>query len=190
MRDRMIIFRDQFDLDDCFRLLLGGSVFHGGDPAVAGSWELCPEFFEKYWFLTIDYNLRRYTNEWRKRQGLQELKSNVHFNPNDKYYHTVSSTPLSESPPWLQQNEKPVHNNINLSDYPRVTPIAPKTKPQQPQQQQRHPDFVPVHLTNGYRAVQPNIKHSNSTTTTSTQPMSPLQQQATESFLGSKNYSK
>ncbi|KAG1640701.1 hypothetical protein G6F44_006566 [Rhizopus delemar] len=74
MRDRMILFRDLFDLDDCFRCLLSGSVFHGGDPAVAGNWQLPVEFFEKYWFLTIDYNLRRYTNEWRKKQGLEEIQ--------------------------------------------------------------------------------------------------------------------
>lgn len=70
----MILFRDLFDLDDCFRCLLSGSVFHGGDPAVAGNWQLPAEFFEKYWFLTIDYNLRRYTNEWRKKQGLEEIQ--------------------------------------------------------------------------------------------------------------------
>ncbi|KAL0145175.1 hypothetical protein V8B55DRAFT_1459199 [Mucor lusitanicus] len=38
----------QFDLDDCFRCLLGHSVFHGGDPAIAANWQLPPEFFEKY----------------------------------------------------------------------------------------------------------------------------------------------
>ncbi|KAI8975950.1 hypothetical protein BDB01DRAFT_804775 [Pilobolus umbonatus] len=73
MRDRMILFRDQFDLDDCFRILLSHSVFHGGDPAVAANWQLPPEFFEKYWFLTIDYDLRRTTNKWRRLQGLSEL---------------------------------------------------------------------------------------------------------------------
>lgn len=73
MRDRMILFRDQFDLDDCFRCLLGHSVFHGGDPAIAANWQLPPEFFEKYWFLTIDYDLRRTTNRWRRLQGLSEL---------------------------------------------------------------------------------------------------------------------
>lgn len=73
MRDRMILFRDQFDLDDCFRCLLGHSVFHGGDPAIAANWQLPPEFFEKYWFLTIDYDLRRTTNKWRRLQGLNDL---------------------------------------------------------------------------------------------------------------------
>ncbi|KAI9480337.1 MAG: hypothetical protein EXX96DRAFT_562227 [Benjaminiella poitrasii] len=73
MRDRMILFRDQFDLDDCFRCLLSYSVFHGGDPAIAANWQLPQEFFEKYWFLTIDYDLRRTTNHWRRLQGLSDL---------------------------------------------------------------------------------------------------------------------
>ncbi|KAL0089485.1 hypothetical protein F4703DRAFT_1908624 [Phycomyces blakesleeanus] len=77
MRDRMILFRDQFDLDDCFRCLVGNSVFHGGDPALAGNWQLAPEFFEKFWFLTIDYDLRRTTNRWRRLQGLHDIAPNA-----------------------------------------------------------------------------------------------------------------
>ncbi|KAI8147902.1 hypothetical protein BJV82DRAFT_532003 [Fennellomyces sp. T-0311] len=74
MRDRMILFRDQFSLDDCFRCLLSGSVFHGGDPAIAANWELPVEFFEKFWFLTIDFSLQRTTNRWRRMQGLEEVQ--------------------------------------------------------------------------------------------------------------------
>ncbi|KAI9283910.1 hypothetical protein BC943DRAFT_280499 [Umbelopsis sp. AD052] len=72
MRDRMIIFRDQFDMDDCFNLLITRAVFHGGDPGDASAWELPADFFEKYWFLTINYDLKR-TNRWRRLQGLNEL---------------------------------------------------------------------------------------------------------------------
>lgn len=92
MRDRMIIFRDQFDMDDCFNMLITQAVFHGGDPGDASSWELPAEFFAKYWFLTIkyvthsfshqisiqtltqyfSYDLKR-TNRWRRLQGLNEL---------------------------------------------------------------------------------------------------------------------
>lgn len=75
MRDRMILFRDLFDLDDCFRCLIGNSIFHGGDPAIAANWELPPEFFDKFWFLTIDFSLQRLTNKWRRMQGLNELKA-------------------------------------------------------------------------------------------------------------------
>ncbi|KAG0192737.1 hypothetical protein DFQ28_008127 [Apophysomyces sp. BC1034] len=42
MRDRMILFRDIMDYDRCFELLLAGSVYHGGDPALSDSWELPP----------------------------------------------------------------------------------------------------------------------------------------------------
>lgn len=76
MRDRMILFRDLFDLDECFQCLIGNSVFHGGDPAVAANWQLPPEFFDKFWFLTIDFSLQRTTNRWRRMQGLSEIKEN------------------------------------------------------------------------------------------------------------------
>ncbi|KAG0172775.1 hypothetical protein DFQ28_002936 [Apophysomyces sp. BC1034] len=59
MRDRMILFRDQFDLNDCFQCLLGHAIFHGGDPTVAANWQIPAEFFEKFWFLTTDYDPRR-----------------------------------------------------------------------------------------------------------------------------------
>ncbi|KAG2181298.1 hypothetical protein INT43_008881 [Umbelopsis isabellina] len=72
MRDRMIIFRDQFDLDECFALLLRGAVCHGGDPTKAEAWELPAEFFKRYWFLTIDYDISR-TNKWRRLQGLEDI---------------------------------------------------------------------------------------------------------------------
>ncbi|KAI8971937.1 hypothetical protein BDF20DRAFT_887364 [Mycotypha africana] len=114
MRDRMILFKDQFDLDDCFRCLLSGSVFHGGDPAVAGNWQLPAEFFDNYWFLTTDYNLRRCTNEWRKKQGLQEIK--VDMSPlnattqSSPQMHVTSSpslsNPLMETKQYINQSSR------------------------------------------------------------------------------------
>ncbi|ORZ17199.1 hypothetical protein BCR42DRAFT_491104 [Absidia repens] len=85
MRDRMILFRDQFDLDDCFKCLLSASVFHGGDPAAAENWQLPKVFFEKFWFLTIDYTLRRTTNRWRRLQGLNELENDLATMGNDSH---------------------------------------------------------------------------------------------------------
>lgn len=85
MRDRMILFRDLFDLDDCLRCLIGNSTFHGGDPAAPSNWQLPPEFFDKFWFLTTDFSLQRITNKWRKAQGLDELQqqnSNDHVSNN------------------------------------------------------------------------------------------------------------
>lgn len=72
MRDRMIIFRDQMDYDRCFSLLLNGAVQHGEDPTLAQNWELPPEFFSEFWYLTIDYDLSR-TNKWRRAKGLPDI---------------------------------------------------------------------------------------------------------------------
>ncbi|KAG1146061.1 hypothetical protein G6F37_005048 [Rhizopus arrhizus] len=100
MRDRMILFRDQFDLDDCFRCLLSGSLFHGGDPAVASNWQLPAEFFEKYWFLTIDYDLRRTTNRWRRLQGLEDIDFN-----NEEKKEKEQTQPVLEKMPNLDYND-------------------------------------------------------------------------------------
>lgn len=100
MRDRMILFRDQFDLDDCFRCLLSGSLFHGGDPAVASNWQLPAEFFEKYWFLTIDYDLRRTTNRWRRLQGLEDIDFN-----NEEKKEKEQTQPALEKMPNLDYND-------------------------------------------------------------------------------------
>ncbi|ORZ02819.1 hypothetical protein BCR43DRAFT_482223 [Syncephalastrum racemosum] len=74
MRDRMIIFRDQMDYDRCFAMLLNGAVYHGGDPSFSESWELPAEFFSEFWFLSIDYDVRK-TNKWRRLKGLSEIRS-------------------------------------------------------------------------------------------------------------------
>ncbi|KAI9320753.1 hypothetical protein BX666DRAFT_1910903 [Dichotomocladium elegans] len=113
MRDRMIIFRDQMDYDRCFSMLLNGAVQHGGDPTLAESWELPPEFFNEFWYLTIDYDIRR-TNKWRRLKGLPEIKTRQEQEKEEhqqkqqqhyqKSYNTVSekvaSSPSSSSSLW------------------------------------------------------------------------------------------
>ncbi|KAI9244295.1 hypothetical protein BDA99DRAFT_566304 [Phascolomyces articulosus] len=65
MRDRMIIFQDNYDLDDCIRCLLDGMVYkHGGDPSKATSWNFPVEFYEKYWFLNHDYSAEEIKKRW------------------------------------------------------------------------------------------------------------------------------
>jgi hypothetical protein len=73
MRDRMILFRDRFDLDECFRCLLSGAGFLGGDPTLSGNWRVSDEFFDKFWFLTIDYNRRDRSRE-PAIQGLEKIQ--------------------------------------------------------------------------------------------------------------------
>ncbi|KAI8642754.1 hypothetical protein BD408DRAFT_365890 [Parasitella parasitica] len=72
MRDRMIIFRDQMDYDRCFTMLLNEAVYHGGDPTMSESWELPADFFSEFWYLTIDYDIKK-TNKWRREKGLEDV---------------------------------------------------------------------------------------------------------------------
>ncbi|KAI8077853.1 uncharacterized protein BX664DRAFT_389441 [Halteromyces radiatus] len=106
MRDRMILFRDQFDLDDCLRLLVNEAVFHGGDPSVSANWELPAIFFEKYWFLTIDYTLERTSLRWRKLKSMMidnkentTIESTEGMTSLDQPMHRAVSSPLSSSSP-------------------------------------------------------------------------------------------
>ncbi|KAI9321290.1 hypothetical protein BX666DRAFT_961112 [Dichotomocladium elegans] len=77
MRDRMILFRDLFDLDDCFQHIIGEATFLGGDPTSPSSWQLSPEFFDKYWYLTADYSTQRMINRWQTISTLQSLPEQI-----------------------------------------------------------------------------------------------------------------
>ncbi|KAI8367180.1 hypothetical protein EDC96DRAFT_418892, partial [Choanephora cucurbitarum] len=74
LRDRMIIFRNLIDFDKCFSILFRKSVFHGGDPTNHKNWELPPEFFSEFWYLFLEYDIKK-TNRWRRSKGLPELTS-------------------------------------------------------------------------------------------------------------------
>ncbi|KAI8099115.1 uncharacterized protein BX664DRAFT_256435 [Halteromyces radiatus] len=74
MRDRMIIFRDQINYDECFDLLLNGTRYHGGDPTQSENWEMDPSFIQEYWFLMLGYDVHK-TNKWRRLKGLPEIPS-------------------------------------------------------------------------------------------------------------------
>ncbi|CEP14258.1 hypothetical protein [Parasitella parasitica] len=204
MRDRMILYRDQFDLDDCFRCLLSGSVFHGGDPAIAGNWQLPEEFFKKYWFLTIDYNLRRYTNEWRKKQGLKEINGDIPTLEEPQQQQTTMDTDsLSQftQPSHTQQQQQ---QHISSSMYPQPPPLQNvyQNAGQRPMtyddlsgyfgMQLNHPaatatatstasssKLTPVQLTNGY---------GNTTGSSLEQQQKP--QSAWASLIGNRNYGK
>lgn len=136
MRDRMILFRDQFSLDDCFRCLLSGSVFHGGDPVCASNWQLPREFFEKFWFLTNDFSLRRITNRWRRMQGLKELEFNPGMDTLPSQFQQQQQQqqqhgPLGASPVDPQHNpsQLPLPHS-QTPNYP--TGASPDTLPDQP----------------------------------------------------------
>ncbi|RCI05333.1 hypothetical protein CU098_013551, partial [Rhizopus stolonifer] len=75
------------------------------------------EFFEKFWFLTIDYNLRRCTNEWRKKQGLKEIKSSIpSLNESEKNSRTSkkASYPASTPSPDHSHSQHSRHSTMNI----------------------------------------------------------------------------
>ncbi|KAI9273096.1 hypothetical protein BDA99DRAFT_500029 [Phascolomyces articulosus] len=123
MRDRMIIFRDQMDYDRCFTMLLNGAVYHGGDPTMSESWELPPEFFSEFWFLTIDYD-RRKTNKWRRVKGLPEIGPSS--------LDELQKSSLSSSSQQLQSNPNTWPNNNNNNDASTGSQFVDDMPPLQP----------------------------------------------------------
>jgi hypothetical protein len=195
MRDRMILYRDQFDLDDCFRCLLGGSVFHGGDPAIAGNWQLPAEFFEKYWFLTIDYDIRRYTNEWRKKQGLTEIKSEI---PSINEEEKSNTNPTPQQRPVYVNNPPPPSSipqqTVNLSyddlsGYLGVR-LNKHQSPQPPQPPQQPTALLtPIQLTNGFSSMGSSPGAAVNSHSDLRNPMSAhVPSQPWQHLMGSKNY--
>ncbi|KAG2196249.1 hypothetical protein INT46_005135 [Mucor plumbeus] len=52
IRDRMIIFQDYYNMDDCFQFLSQNTVFMGGDVRDTRNWVIDPEYSLKFWFLS------------------------------------------------------------------------------------------------------------------------------------------
>lgn len=52
IRDRMILFQDFYNMDDCFNFLTQTTVFMGGDVRNTRNWVLGPEYSLKFWFLS------------------------------------------------------------------------------------------------------------------------------------------
>lgn len=52
IRDRMIIFQDYFNIDDCFQFLTQKSVFIGGDVRDTRNWVVDPKYSLQFWFLS------------------------------------------------------------------------------------------------------------------------------------------
>ncbi|KAI8339705.1 hypothetical protein BC941DRAFT_468974 [Chlamydoabsidia padenii] len=150
MRDRMILFREQFDLDDCFNCILHGAVFHGDDPGVAANWQLPKAFFEKYWFLTIDYTLRRTTNRWRRLQGLNDLENDlardknssvVMDNDDDKdrirqQAYSMGSNKKESTTSWGYTNPS---DHVDTTALANIPALENQHQQQQQQQQSKSP---------------------------------------------------
>ncbi|KAI7897309.1 uncharacterized protein EV154DRAFT_390139, partial [Mucor mucedo] len=52
IRDRMIIFQDYYNVDDCFQFLTQKSVFMGGDVRDTRNWVVDPKYSLQFWFIS------------------------------------------------------------------------------------------------------------------------------------------
>ncbi|KAI7898936.1 uncharacterized protein BX663DRAFT_523298 [Cokeromyces recurvatus] len=52
IRDKMIIFQDYYDINECFQYLTRQSCFIGGDIRDSRNWVIDPEYSIKFWFLS------------------------------------------------------------------------------------------------------------------------------------------
>ncbi|RUS34697.1 hypothetical protein BC938DRAFT_479078 [Jimgerdemannia flammicorona] len=73
IRDRMIVFRESFDLEACIHMLMTKAKFHGGNPADPENWELPEEFFTEFWFCCVHSDVVR-TNKWRRARGAPDVR--------------------------------------------------------------------------------------------------------------------
>ncbi|CEI97817.1 hypothetical protein RMCBS344292_11942 [Rhizopus microsporus] len=55
LRDRMILFQDYFDVDECFQYLTQSTVFTGGDVRVPRNWRTGSDYTSKFWFCAHEF---------------------------------------------------------------------------------------------------------------------------------------
>ncbi|KAK4049464.1 hypothetical protein OIO90_005415 [Microbotryomycetes sp. JL221] len=72
LRDRLILLKDQYDLQTLLDDLLDAMQIHDNDILLPSNWELSETFLRKYWYV-IDAEVLGYTNNWRKQRGEPEL---------------------------------------------------------------------------------------------------------------------
>lgn len=52
IRDRMILFQDYYNIDECFQYLTQKSVFKGGDVRDSRNWVVDPKYSIQFWFIS------------------------------------------------------------------------------------------------------------------------------------------
>lgn len=105
IRDRMIVFQDYFDMDDCFQLLCSHSMFVGGDIRDCRNWVLDPCITEKYWFFShhlydhhfddchMPEEFADVLKEWSIQQQQQQQQQPSTTHETATSHHRSSSTP-------------------------------------------------------------------------------------------------
>jgi hypothetical protein len=63
IRDRLILFQDYYNADECFQALIQSTIFIGGDVRDAQNWKTDPGYTMKFWFVShhlFDQSLEDY----------------------------------------------------------------------------------------------------------------------------------
>ncbi|PVG00980.1 hypothetical protein CPB86DRAFT_812571 [Serendipita vermifera] len=81
LRDRMILYKDQFDLIECVHMLLSTIVFHTDDLLTVSNWEISEQWFNQFGFLATR-NMLDITNKWRRERNDPEIPLSVIEGPN------------------------------------------------------------------------------------------------------------
>ncbi|ORY84074.1 hypothetical protein BCR35DRAFT_303120 [Leucosporidium creatinivorum] len=72
LRDRLILLKDQYDLQTLLNDLVDAVDLHENDILIPSNWELSEGFLRKYWYV-IDAEVLAISNRWRKERGEPEL---------------------------------------------------------------------------------------------------------------------
>ncbi|KAG6837942.1 hypothetical protein H0H93_008336 [Arthromyces matolae] len=74
LRDRMILYRNRYDLVECLIDYRRSVTIHGDDVLAHGNWEIGEKFLRQYGYL-IDKATLTIANRWRRERGEHELRS-------------------------------------------------------------------------------------------------------------------
>ncbi|KAG0750475.1 hypothetical protein G6F62_003684 [Rhizopus arrhizus] len=107
IRDRMILYQDYYDVDECFECLTKNTIFMGGDIRIIKNWSLqTPEYSSKFWFFSHEFI---------------DQSNTYHFiNPID-----VINQEYSENDDCTESNSSQYSNTNACNGFRTTSPIVP-----------------------------------------------------------------
>jgi hypothetical protein len=113
IRDRLIIFQDYFNMDDCFTFLTQNTIFVGGDVRDKRNWVVRPEYSMKFWFLSHQLVDNSYDDTLVK-QDVEII--------NEEYMNNSDSSDAEEIIPLKSSSEKKQPSRQQQQYIPNINP--------------------------------------------------------------------
>ncbi|KAL7309916.1 hypothetical protein PS15m_010738 [Mucor circinelloides] len=123
IRDRMIIFQDYYNMDDCFQFLTQNTVFMGGDVRDTRNWVIDPEYSMKFWFLShqlVDQSYDECLDMTTSDILHEELCKNVDSSSETEDME-ASTTPSASTNPTARENYQQTTNIPTMSSNNNAT---------------------------------------------------------------------